>query len=226
MAPRAASARPFGRPLSSRHDWTAVRPRAPILTLRVALGRHADPKCSHFQAKTAPTGSGRMVRKRDGSSLAGLTNVRSRWSRLGSCRAASMSWPRREGRSAGAGGAIFMRLLTAKPATRIGVITPCWGYNIKIGRASLMRAKACAAASAAVLLSLIALDSASAEGGCGPGFHRNPYGRCRPNEGPVVVAPAAPVVVAPGAPVVVAPAPVVCRGGLRWHPRLRRCVVL
>jgi hypothetical protein len=89
-----------------------------------------------------------------------------------------------------------------------------------------MRPKACSAASAAVLLSLIAFDSASAEGGCGPGFHRNAYGRCRPNEGPIVVAPGAPVVVAPAAPVVVAPAPVVCGTGLRWHPRLRRCVVL
>ncbi len=96
-----------------------------------------------------------------------------------------------------------------------------------------MRPQLFAATSAAVLLSL-ALDGASAEGGCGPGFHRNAYGRCRPNEGPVVVAPAAPVVVAPAAPVVVAPAapvvvapaPVVCGAGLRWHPRLRRCVVL
>jgi hypothetical protein len=45
------------------------------------------------------------------------------------------------------------------------------------------------------------------EGGCGPGFHRGPFGGCRPNR-PVVVAPAAPVVVAPVAPgaVVVAPA--------------------
>jgi hypothetical protein len=36
-------------------------------------------------------------------------------------------------------------------------------------------------------------------GGCGPGFHRGPYGGCRPNGGgPVVVVPGA-VVVAPGA---------------------------
>jgi hypothetical protein len=105
-----------------------------------------------------------------------------------------------------------------------------------------MRPQVFAVASAAVLLSLVSVDVASAEGGCGPGFHRNAYGRCRPNEGavivapaapvvvapaaPVVVAPAAPVVVAPAAPVVVAPAPVVCGAGLRWHPRLRRCVVL
>jgi hypothetical protein len=36
------------------------------------------------------------------------------------------------------------------------------------------------------------------EGGCGPGFHRGPAGRCRPNgPGPVVVVPGA-VVIAPG----------------------------
>src|SRR6516165_2768156 len=92
------------------------------------------------------------------------------------------------------------------------------GDNRKSREVSLMRLNAMSAASVAILLSLVFLDSASAEGGCGPGFHRTPYGRCRPSEGPVVVAPAAPVVVAP--------APVVCRGGLRWHPRLRRCVVL
>ena len=60
------------------------------------------------------------------------------------------------------------------------------------------------------------VDGASAAEGCGPGFHRGPYGGCRPNGGPVVVAPAAPVVVAP----------VVCGVGYRWHPRWRRCVVL
>jgi hypothetical protein len=75
--------------------------------------------------------------------------------------------------------------------------------------------KVLSAALAAGLLSLISIDGASAEGGCGPGFHRGPYGACRPNRGPVVVA-----------PVVVAPAPVVCTAGFRWHPRLRRCVVL
>ena len=103
-----------------------------------------------------------------------------------------------------------------------------------------MGPKAVSAASAAILLSLVCIGSASAEGGCGPGFHRGPYGGCRPN-GPVVVAPAAPVVVAPAAPVVVAPTapvvvapaapvvvapPVVCGPGFRWHPGRRRCVVL
>jgi hypothetical protein len=35
-------------------------------------------------------------------------------------------------------------------------------------------------------------------GGCGPGFHRGPYGGCRPNGAAVVVVPGAAVVVAPG----------------------------
>ena len=87
--------------------------------------------------------------------------------------------------------------------------------------------KVLSVASATLLLSLVSIHGASAEGGCGPGFHRGPYGHCRPN-GPVIVAPAAPVVVAPAvvAPAVVAPAPVVCGIGYRWHPHLRRCVVL
>ena len=82
----------------------------------------------------------------------------------------------------------------------------------------------------AMLGSSLASFGAQAEGGCGIGFHRGPYGGCRPN-GAVVVAPlvVAPLVVAP--PVVVAPAvvvapPIVCGVGLRWHPRFRRCVVL
>jgi hypothetical protein len=84
-----------------------------------------------------------------------------------------------------------------------------------------MRLKVFSAASAALLLSLTCIQDASAEGGCGLGFHRGPYGGCRPNRA-VVVVPAAPVVVAPR---VVAP-PVVCGAGFRWHPRWRRCVVL
>ena len=55
----------------------------------------------------------------------------------------------------------------------------------------------------AIFLSLACVQNAIAEGGCGPGFHRGPYGHCRPN-GPVVVAPGAPVVVAP-APELLAP---------------------
>jgi hypothetical protein len=78
------------------------------------------------------------------------------------------------------------------------------------------------AVSAAIVLSLVCIDSASAAGGCGAGFHRGPYGGCQPNRGPVVVVPGAAVV----APPVVAPAPVVCGVGYRWHPYRRRCVVL
>jgi hypothetical protein len=85
-----------------------------------------------------------------------------------------------------------------------------------------MRFKVFSLASATLLLSLACIHDASAAGGCGPGFHRGPYGGCRPNRGPVVVVPGAPVVVAPA---VVAP-PVVCGAGFRWHPRWRRCVVL
>jgi hypothetical protein len=85
-----------------------------------------------------------------------------------------------------------------------------------------MRLKLLSVASATLLLSLVSIHGSSAEGGCGPGFHRGPYGGCQPNRGPVVVVPAAPVVVAPA---VVAP-PVVCGAGYRWHPRYRRCVVL
>jgi hypothetical protein len=85
-----------------------------------------------------------------------------------------------------------------------------------------MHLKLLSAASAAILLPLFFIGSSSAAGGCGPGFHRGPYGGCQPN-GPVVVAPVAPVVVAPA---VVVPAPMVCGVGFRWHPHLRRCVVL
>ena len=35
---------------------------------------------------------------------------------------------------------------------------------------------------------LTAVSSAQAAGGCGPGFHRGPYGGCRPNFGPRPVA--------------------------------------
>ncbi len=77
--------------------------------------------------------------------------------------------------------------------------------------------KVFSAAVAALLLSLTFVHDASAEGGCGPGFYRGPYGGCRPYRAPVVVVPGAPVVVAP---------PIVCGPGYRWHPRWRRCVVL
>lgn len=75
---------------------------------------------------------------------------------------------------------------------------------------------------AAISLSFVSVHAANAAGGCGIGFHRGPYGGCRPNA--AVVVPGAPVVVAPG-PVVVRP-PMVCGPGYRWHPGYRRCVVL
>jgi hypothetical protein len=40
-------------------------------------------------------------------------------------------------------------------------------------------------------------STAHAADGCGRGFHRGPYGHCRPNEGPPVVGPG-PVVGGPG----------------------------
>lgn len=40
-------------------------------------------------------------------------------------------------------------------------------------------------------------DVIKVAGGCGPGFHRGPYGGCRPNRGPVVVVPGARVVPPP-----------------------------
>jgi len=102
-----------------------------------------------------------------------------------------------------------------------------------------MRKKFLSGITSAILLSLAWFDNAVAlplgqipvsvstpeitfvAGGCGPGWHRDWAGGCRPNGGPVVVAPARPVVVAP-----VVGAPVVCGPGFRWHPRFRRCVVL
>ena len=59
-------------------------------------------------------------------------------------------------------------------------------------------------------------DVTLVEAGCGPGWHRNEFGRCRPS-GPAIVG-APPVVVAP------APEVLVCGGGFRWHPYRRRCV--
>ena len=45
---------------------------------------------------------------------------------------------------------------------------------------------------ACIGVALTAVSTAEASGGCGPAFHRGPYGGCRPNVGP------GPVVVAPG----------------------------
>jgi hypothetical protein len=68
-------------------------------------------------------------------------------------------------------------------------------------------------AAALVAGTVAGLGSASAEGGCGPGWHRGPYGGCQPNRG-VVVVPGA-VVVEPAAPVVVVPRRV-CPVGFVW----------
>ena len=71
---------------------------------------------------------------------------------------------------------------------------------------------------------LAAFSSAHAEGGCGWGSHRGPYGGCRPNgSGPVVVAPRRPaVLVVPGA-VILAPAGRACPYGYHLGPQGRRC---
>jgi len=70
---------------------------------------------------------------------------------------------------------------------------------------------------------LAGFSAANAAGGCGPGFHRGPYGGCRPNGGVVVVAPrvVAPRVVVAPAPVVVVPRARVCPYGFAW--RYGRC---
>lgn len=49
----------------------------------------------------------------------------------------------------------------------------------------------------AVASVLGAASAAEAAQGCGIGFHRGPYGGCRPNRGPVVAVPG-PVVAVPG----------------------------
>jgi hypothetical protein len=72
-------------------------------------------------------------------------------------------------------------------------------------------------AAALVATTVAGFGSANAAGGCGPGFHRGPYGGCQPNGGVVVVAPG-PVV---AAPVVVVPVGRVCPLGFSW--RYGRC---
>jgi hypothetical protein len=46
-------------------------------------------------------------------------------------------------------------------------------------------------AAVAIASTFAAVSAANASGGCGPGFHRGPYGGCRPNGGPVFVGPGA-----------------------------------
>ena len=67
-------------------------------------------------------------------------------------------------------------------------------------------------AAALVVGTFASFSAANAAGGCGPGFHRGPYGGCRPNARVVVVRPA---------PVVVAPRARVCPYGMVW--RYGRC---
>lgn len=71
---------------------------------------------------------------------------------------------------------------------------------------------------AAVLVAttVAGFGAANAAQGCGLGFHRGPYGGCRPNGGVVVVAPR----VVEG-PVVVVPRGRICPYGFSW--RYGRC---
>ena len=72
---------------------------------------------------------------------------------------------------------------------------------------------------AALLAGTIAgFGVANAAGGCGPGFHRGPYGGCVANRGPVVVV-RPPVVVE--RPIVVVPRGRICPLGFVW--RYGRC---
>ena len=73
---------------------------------------------------------------------------------------------------------------------------------------------------AAVLVAgtFASFSAANAAGGCGPGWHRGPYGGCQPNRGGVVVVdrPAPVVVVRPAPVVVVRPVGRGCPYGFVW----------
>jgi hypothetical protein len=75
--------------------------------------------------------------------------------------------------------------------------------------------------------SLLAFSSAQAEGGCGWGFHRGPWGGCRANGGGgpgVYVGPRGGVVVAPGAGRIIYVEPGrACPYGFHLGPQGRRC---
>lgn len=75
---------------------------------------------------------------------------------------------------------------------------------------------------AAVLVAgtVAGFGAANAAGGCGPGFHRGPYGGCQPNRGGVVVV-ERPAVVVERPAVVVVPRGRVCPVGFSW--RYGRC---
>ena len=66
--------------------------------------------------------------------------------------------------------------------------------------------------------SIASFSAANAAGGCGPGWHRGPYGGCQPNRGGVVVVerPAPVVVVRPAPIVVVRPVGRACPYGFVW----------
>jgi hypothetical protein len=70
----------------------------------------------------------------------------------------------------------------------------------------------------ALVASIVAgFGSANAAGGCGPGWHRGPYGGCQPNRGGVVVV--EPRIVE--SPIVVVPRGRICPVGFVW--RYGRC---
>jgi hypothetical protein len=73
---------------------------------------------------------------------------------------------------------------TAMAIALITMLTPAVEPNSSGRRKHTMFltcAKTMSAVAVAVLFSLVAMDGATAEGGCGPGFHRNEFGQCRPN---------------------------------------------
>jgi hypothetical protein len=75
------------------------------------------------------------------------------------------------------------------------------------------------AAAILVTTAFAGISAAEAAGGCGPGFHRGPYGGCVRNGGAIVVAPGAVVVRRPVVverPVVVV-APRGCPRGFAWR---------
>lgn len=80
----------------------------------------------------------------------------------------------------GSDGFTDLRRLSAE-----GTTTKFFGNRGYIMRKITLLALAAAACFAAVA-------PAEARDGCGIGFHRGPYGACRPNRGPVVVVPAGP----------------------------------
>jgi hypothetical protein len=71
---------------------------------------------------------------------------------------------------------------------------------------------------AAVLVAgtFASFSAANAAGGCGPGWHRGPYGGCQPNRGRIVVVERPAVVVERPPVVVVRPGGRVCPVGFVW----------